>query len=162
MNALSYPATESEAVLHREAPVGAQALALRFFELLNQREARAALALFDPQASIEIIPAAVRGMMAKEGRLFVDALLEAFPDLWIQVRSVMETEDLAVVEIKMEGTQATDFLGILNQEKHLDLDQAWMLWAVAGKLTGVRAYWCQNQLYRRLAVKRLDRVYILG
>jgi ketosteroid isomerase-like protein len=137
-------------------------LAQRFFERLNQRDGDAALGLFDPEGSFEMVPTGVCGTVAAEGRRFVAALLEAFPDLWMQTRSVMGTEDFAVVEIKMEGTQAADFLGILNQEKHLDVDQAWMFWAAGGKLTGVRAYWCQNQLYRRLAVKRLDRVSILG
>ena len=137
-------------------------LAHRFFELLNQGDGDAALGLFDPEASFEMVAAGVRGTAAADGRRFVAALLDAFPDLWMQTRSVMGTENFAVLEIKMEGTQAADFLGILNQEKHLDVDQAWMFWAAGGKLTGVRAYWCQNQLYRRLAVKRLDRVSILG
>jgi hypothetical protein len=67
-----------------------------------------------------------------------------------------------VVEVKLEGTQAAAFLGVLNQEKHVDVDQAWLVHAAQGKIAGLRAYWCQNQLYRRLAVKRLDRISILG
>jgi ketosteroid isomerase-like protein len=73
----------------------------------------------------------------------------------------MEAGDVVVLEVTMEGTQATDFLGIVNQEKHVDVDQAWMVWVREGRVRGLRAYWCQNQLYRRLAVKRLDRVSIL-
>jgi ketosteroid isomerase-like protein len=142
--------------------MSARELALRFFELLNQGKGEAALELFDPNARFEVVPAAIQGTVAAEGRRFVGALLEAFPDLWIKVRSVMGNRDFATLEVKLEGTQAADFLGILNQEKHLDVDQAWMLWAASGKLTRVRAYWCQNQLYRRLAVKRLDRISILG
>lgn len=144
------------------ATEGARQLAQRFFDCLNRGDAQAALSLFEPEASFEIIPAAIKGVAAVQGRRFVDALLAAFPDLLIQVRSSMGTDELAVFEIKLEGTQARDFLGILNQEKHLDLDQAWRLSAARGRLTGARAYYCQNQLYRRLAVKRLDRVWILG
>jgi ketosteroid isomerase-like protein len=144
------------------SPPAAKDLAVRFFELLNQHDAKGTLALFDPDALIEIVPARLKGTAANEGRLFVEALLTAFPDLWVPIRSIMGTADLAVVETKMEGTQAADFLGVMNQEKHLDLDQAWMLWVARGRIARVRAYFCQNQLYRRLAVKRLDRISILG
>jgi ketosteroid isomerase-like protein len=136
-------------------------LALRFFDRVGQGDVQGALGLMAPDALVEIVPAALKGSAAKEGQQFFAALVAAFPDLLIQVRSIMGTPDLAVAEIKMEGTQAADFLGILNQEKHVDVDQAWMIWASRGKITQVRAYWCQNQLYRRLAVKRLDRISIL-
>ena len=141
---------------------GAEDLAVRFFAALNEGDVSAALSLTTPDARFEIVPAAVTGMASEEGRRFLEGLVAAFPDLLIQVRSMMATPDLAVAEVKMEGTQAADFLGVLNQEKHLDVDQAWLVWAAQGKIAGIRAYWCQNQLYRRLAVKRLDRISILG
>ena len=48
-----------------------------------------------------------------------------------------------------------------NQEKHFDLDQGWLLEVTAEDLIGgVTAYWDQNQVYRRLAVKRLDKITI--
>lgn len=131
-------------------------LALALFDALNAHDASAAMRLLAPDASIELVPA------RDAGARFVGELVSAFPDLLIQVRSLMVTGELAVAEIKLEGTQATDFLGILNQEKHLDVDQAWMVWTTHGVITRIRAYWCQNQLYRRLAVKRLDRISILG
>jgi hypothetical protein len=144
------------------APANARDLLLGFFDGLNRRDVGAALARFDPAAPFEIVPADVRGTAATAGASFLRALVTSFPDLLIQVRSLMETPELAVAEIKLEGTQAADFLGVLNQEKHLDVDQAWIVWAAGGRITGLRAYWCQNQLYRRLAVKRLDRISILG
>jgi ketosteroid isomerase-like protein len=137
-------------------------LALGFFDRLSHRDAEGALGLVAPDAPFEVVPAGVRGSAANEGRAFIRALVEAFPDLLIQVRSVMAAPEVTVVEVKMEGTQAADFLGILNQEKHVDVDQAWMFRSARGAITGVRAYGCQNQLYRRLAVKRLDRISILG
>jgi ketosteroid isomerase-like protein len=48
----------------------------------------------------------------------------------------------------------------VNQEKHLDIDQGWLLRVADGRVRSIRAYWCQNQLYRRLAVKRIDHVTI--
>ncbi|HVZ71424.1 MAG TPA: nuclear transport factor 2 family protein [Polyangia bacterium] len=142
--------------------VSARELAGGFFDALNRHDVAAALAALDPAAPFEVVPAGLRGTAASVGAPFLRALMTSFPDLLVQVRALMGTDALAVAEVKLEGTQAADFLGILNQEKHLDLDQAWMVWATGGRISGVRAYWCQNQLYRRLAVKRLDRISILG
>jgi hypothetical protein len=136
-------------------------LALAFFGALDRHDARAALELVEPAAFVEIVPAAIRGTAAAEGRRFVEALLAAFPDLTTRARPALDTPGLAVARVTLEGTQAAGFLGILNQEKHIDVEQAWMVWAAAGTISGLRAYGCQNQLYRRLAVRRLDRVSIL-
>jgi ketosteroid isomerase-like protein len=139
-----------------------ESLARRLFERLGDHDAAGAFELFAPAAPIEILPARIVGTAASEGRAFLASLVAAFPDLLIHVRSVLGTPQLAVVEVKLEGTQAADFQGVLNQEKHLDVDQAWLVWAADDRITRFRVYGCQNQLYRRLAVKRLDRVSILG
>jgi hypothetical protein len=60
----------------------------------------------------------------------------------------------------VEGTQAAHYAGAINQEKHLDIDQAWRFTVTGGLISGVSAYWCQRQLYRRLAVKRFDAIAI--
>jgi ketosteroid isomerase-like protein len=106
------------------------------------------------------VPARLRGSAGDEGAAFLASILEAFPDLRVRTRSRMGTDDQAVIEVTMEGTQGADFLGIDNQEKHIDVDQAWMFRASDGTITAVKAYWCQNQLYRRLGVKRLDEISI--
>ena len=139
----------------------AKVLAGLWFEHLQRGEVSAALALFATDASIDIVPAQITGSARGEGVRFVHGLVRAFPDLLFHVRSLTGTAALAIAEVTMEGTQAADFLGILNQEKHLDLDQAWMFRVHERRIAAVRAYWCQNQLYRRLAVKRLDRISIL-
>jgi hypothetical protein len=139
----------------------AKALAASWFAHLQRQDAPAALSLCGADASIDIVPAQIRGNAHGEGTAFVQGLVRAFPDLLFHVRSLTGTATLAIAEVTMEGTQAADFLGVLNQEKHVDLDQAWMFWARDQRLSAVRAYWCQNQLYRRLAVKRLDRISIL-
>ena len=70
----------------------------------------------------------------------------------------MPVRDCTVLAV--EGTQAADFLGAINQEKHLDIEQAWVLSTDGQVITGLTAYWDQNKLYRRLAVKRLDHIAI--
>ena len=42
----------------------------------------------------------------------------------------------------------------------MDLDQVWFLHVHDGAIDHIKAYWCQNRLYRRLGVKRLDHVTI--
>jgi steroid delta-isomerase-like uncharacterized protein len=146
------------------APVlaGPKDLALAFFDAMNRHDAEGALGLLAPDAVVEIVPAGLAASASRDGGRFVRDLVGAFPDLWIQVRSTMTAGDVAIVEVTMEGTQAREFLGVVNQEKHLDVDQAWMAWSAGGRIGRLRAYWCQNQLYRRLAVKRLDRISILA
>jgi ketosteroid isomerase-like protein len=71
------------------------------------------------------------------------------------------TGDSATAEIKVEGNQAAAYAGAINQEKHLDLDEAWHFRVTDGQISLVDAYWCQQQLYRRLGVKRFDQVSIV-
>jgi hypothetical protein len=80
----------------------------------------------------------------------------------VRVRRLFVTGDnTAVAEITIDGTQSDAFLAVANQEKHFDLDQAWMLKVTPDdRISAVIAYWDQNQLYRRLGVKRLDKVTI--
>ena len=142
--------------------MSARELALKFFERLSAHDVAGAAALVAPSAEVDIGPAGVKGMMSDAGRPFFAALLHAFPDLRMRVRRAMGTDALAIVELTMDGTQAADFLGVVNQEKYVDVDQGWMLWSDDAKITRIRAYWCQNQLLRRLAVKRLDKISITG
>lgn len=142
--------------------MNARELALEFFRRLGAHDVAGAAELVAPEAEVQIVPAAVRGAMAKEGKAFFAGLVQAFPDLRMRVRRAMGTETLAIVELTMDGTQGADFLGAVNQEKYIDLDQGWMVWAERGRITRMRAYWCQNQLLRRMAVKRLDQISITG
>ena len=100
--------------------------------------------------------------MAADGASYLRELARSFPDLLVRVRRLFVTGDnTAVAEITIDGTQAGAFLAVANQEKHVDLDQAWMLKVTSDdRISAVIAYWDQNQLYRRLGVKRLDKITI--
>jgi putative intracellular protease/amidase len=89
-------------------------------------------------------------------------LVRAFPDLMVTVSRVITTGDVVTALFKAEGTQAAGYAGAINQEKHLDIDQAWRFVVAGGLITEVAAYWCQAQLYRRLAVKRYDEIEVLA
>lgn len=137
-------------------------IAGEFLRAFAARDIDGALALLAPDAQVEIPAAGVLGTAAQQGREFIAATITAFPDLRLTVRkSFTGTDGTVVAEVTMEGTQAAGYLGVINQEKHLDLDQVWVLTVAEGRITGLKAYWCQNQLYRRLAVKRLDQLSIV-
>ena len=134
-------------------------LARVFFDRLDRHDVDGALALLDPAAEIELLPLRLAGRADQVGRAFLENLVSAFPDLVVRPRSVFATpRGTVVAEIVVEGTQAADFYGVLNQRRHMDLRQAWRLEVAEGRVRSLRAYWCQNQLYRRLGVRRLDAV----
>jgi putative intracellular protease/amidase/predicted ester cyclase len=137
-------------------------LALQLCDRFNSCDADGASSLIAPDAVVNFGPAGGSGIFAQRGVKFINDLITAFPNLRVTIRSIVADSDTAVIEITIAGTQRADFLGIHNQEKHLDLDEAWVITAADGKIADIRAYWCQNQLYRRLAVNRLDQISITG
>lgn len=136
-------------------------VARNFFTRMDARDTSGALALVTPHASITLVPLNLQGDAEEVGRPYFEQLISAFPDLAVRVRRLFVGNDgTAVVQVTIEGTQAADFFGIINQEKFMDLDQVWFLHVTDGAIDRIKAYWCQNQLYRRLGVKRLDHVTI--
>jgi ketosteroid isomerase-like protein len=113
-----------------------------------------------PAADVVIHPTGQAGGPEIAREFFREALA-AFPDLMLTVtRRTACGDGRVLIELILEGTQAADFLGAINQEKHLDIEQAWLLSTSDGVITAITGFWDQNKLYRRLAVKRLDRIAI--
>ena len=136
-------------------------IARSFFARMDAHNTNGALALVTSHASVNLVPLSLQGDAEVVGRLYFEQLTSAFPDLSVHVRRLFVGNDgTAVAQVTIEGTQAADFFGIINQEKFMDLDQVWFLHVTDGAIDRIKAYWCQNQLYRRLGVKRLDHVTI--
>jgi ketosteroid isomerase-like protein len=132
-----------------------------FFARMDARDTNGVLALVTPHARVTLVPLNLQGDAEDVGRRYFEQLASAFPDLSVRVRRLFVGNDnTAVAEITIAGTQAADFFGIINQEKLMDLDQVWFLHLNDAAIDRVKAYWCQNRLYRRLGVKRLDHVTI--
>ncbi|MDF3308390.1 nuclear transport factor 2 family protein [Rhodococcus sp. T2V] len=121
----------------------------------------AALSTVSDDVQVTVYPLQVFDSGKDVIRTVLDDLVTSFPDLHLTVRSVLELGQVVVAEMKIEGTQAADYVGAINQEKHLDVDSAWRFTVAGEGITGIDVYWCQNQLYRRLAVKRTDQVTIV-
>ena len=131
-----------------------------FLDALAGHDVDGAMAVVDPQASVTVHPLGVRDQDADALRQILADLVLAFPDLMIAVSRVIATGNVVTALFKAEGTQTADYAGAINQEKHLDIDQAWRFVTAGGLITEVAVYWCQAQLYRRLAVKRYDEIAI--
>ena len=131
-----------------------------FLAALARRDVDAAIALVDSQAAVTVHPFGLHEKGADVLRTVLADLVRAFPDLRVTVSRVITTGDVVTALFKAEGTQAADYAGAINQEKHLDIDQAWRFVVADGLIAQVDAYWCQAQLYRRLAVKRYDEIAI--
>ena len=142
--------------------MSARSLAEKFFALIEAGKVDEILGLMTSDATVSLVPLNRHGPMAADGASYLRELSRSFPDLLVRVRRLFVTGDnTAVAEITIDGTQADAFLAVANQEKHVDLDQAWMLMVTPDdRISAVIAYWDQNQLYRRLGVKRLDKVTI--
>ena len=133
----------------------------QFWQAIADGDVDTAFAEVADDAKVEIPPAGIAGT-AKEGREFFTATVTALPDLLVTIKkSFTGSDGTTVTELKLEGTQAADYLGAINQEKHLDIDQVWLLRTENGTVRSITGYWDQNMLYRRLAVKRLDQVAIV-
>jgi ketosteroid isomerase-like protein len=145
----------------RQEPVDEKAVAQGFFERLEVGDVEGAMALTTPDGEFQAVALGVKGTIGGEGQELLEELRRALPDVTLQVTRLFAGHDgTAVAEVFVDGTQADDLFGIVNQEKHVDVKTVWLLHVTDGRIDGIRAYWCQNQLYRRLGVKRLDRVTI--
>ncbi|MFJ9387657.1 nuclear transport factor 2 family protein [Nocardioides sp. NPDC101246] len=132
-----------------------------FLNAFTLKDVDGAMSTVAGDANVTVFPLKVRDGGPQVIRQFLDDVVRAFPDLLITVKSVIEVGNVVVAEFKIEGTQSADFLDAINQEKHLDLDTAWRFTVAGDQIVGLDAYWCQNQLHRRLAVKRQDHVTIV-
>ena len=131
-----------------------------FLDAFAQHDVKAAVSAADPQVTVTVHPLGLHATGAEVLHEVLTDLVRAFPDLMISVSRVIVTGDVVTALFKAEGTQAASYAGAINQEKHLDIDQAWRFTVANGLITDVSAYWCQAQLYRRLAVKRYDEIAI--
>ena len=131
-----------------------------FLDALARHDVDAAMAVTDPRVSVTVHPFGIYDGGADVLRSVLADLVRAFPDLVIDVSRVITTGEVVTALFKAEGTQAAGYAGAINQEKHQDIDQAWRFVTAGGLITEVAAYWCQAQLYRRLAVKRYDEIAI--
>ena len=133
---------------------------VEFLDAFGRRDVDTAVARVADDVRVTAHGLGLRGQGVAAIREILEDIARAFPDLRVTTKRILRTGDVLTAELKVEGTQAAPYAGAINQEKHLDIDQAWRFVTGSGLITEVTAYWCQAQLYRRLAVKRYDEIAI--
>ena len=106
-----------------------------FLDALARHDVDAAMALVDSQAAVTVHPFGLHDKGADVLRTVLADLERAFPDLMVTVSRVIATGDVVTALFKAEGTQSADYAGAINQEKHLDIDQAWRFVVADGLIT---------------------------
>ncbi len=133
----------------------------RFLDGLARHDINSAMEPVADDVNVTVYPLAVRDRGAGALRAMLDDLLTTFPDLRVTTKRLIVTGDVVTAEIKLAGTQAADYADAVNQEKHVDIDEAWRFAVGGDQITEVHVYWCRQQLLRRLGVKRFDQVAIV-
>jgi len=134
---------------------------VEFLAAFGRRDVETALAQVADDVRITAHGLGLREQGTAAIREILEDIVRAFPDLLVTTKRILRTGDVLTAELKVEGTQAATYAGAINQEKHLDLDEAWRFEVRDGRIVAIDAYWCQQQLYRRLGVKRFDQIAIV-
>jgi hypothetical protein len=91
--------------------MSAHMVAQEFIDHMQSGDVEKILGLAAPGATVSVVPLGVDGSMATEGADYLRELARSFPDLLVVARRLFVTTDnTAVVEISLEGTQADSFL----------------------------------------------------
>ena len=134
---------------------------VEFLDAFGRRDVDTAVARVADDVRVTAHGLGLRGQGVAAIREILEDIARAFPDLRVTTKRILRTGDVLTAELKVEGTQAAPYAGAINQEKHLDLDEAWRFEVCDGRIVAIDAYWCQQQLYRRLGVKRFDQIAIV-
>ena len=99
-----------------------KAVAQGFFERLEVGDVEGAMALTTPDGEFQAVALGVKGTIGGEGQELLEELRRALPDVTLQVTRLFAGHDgTSVAEVFVDGTQADDLFGIVNQEKHVDV-----------------------------------------
>jgi ketosteroid isomerase-like protein len=110
-----------------------------FLDALARHDVDAAMAVTDERVTVTVHPFGIYEKGADVLRSVLADLVRAFPDLMISVSRVIATGDVVTALFKAAGTQTDAYAGAINQEKHLDIDQAWRFAVADGLIAGVDA-----------------------
>ena len=102
------------------------------------------------------------GKVRTVGKPLWTGLIVSFPDLTNTVHTITSNDDGDVVaQVDIEGTQQLPWGLIAPAGRHYRQPHLFIFRVGPDLLIdSITAYWCQAQLYRRLAVKRYDQIAI--
>jgi steroid delta-isomerase-like uncharacterized protein len=129
-------------------------LVREFFALYRNHEVGKMTELCSPGGSFEYVPMGDqgRGSIAEVGQQVWSSLIDAFPDLTVVVRSVLDNgADQAAAEVTISGTQAHDFAGIPSKGRHYQLPHGFFFRVDAGRIDRIAAYWDNLSFQQQLS-----------
>jgi steroid delta-isomerase-like uncharacterized protein len=124
-----------------------------FFAAYNAHDVNRMVAACSADAQLRYVPMGRQGQgpIREIGKNFWSGLIDAFPDLAVEVESAFGDERNVAAEVMIGGTQRKDFLGIRNQGKHYDLPHAFLVKLNRESLiTEVACYWDNVTFYSQL------------
>jgi ketosteroid isomerase-like protein len=133
-------------------PTAAQAADV-FFRTYARRDVPAMVALFAPGGIVEYVPLHLEGPVEQIGPGSWGVLIDAFPDLDNEVKSIVESADgrKAYVDVYIGGGQVKDAFGITNQGKRYWLRHMFVFHTDAeGRIERVTSYWDSVDWYTQL------------
>ena len=119
-------------------------LVREFFTAYRNHDVAKMTGLCSPDGSFEYVPMGTqgRGAIAEVGQRVWSSLIDAFPDLAIEVGSVLDDgAGAAAAEVTISGTQARDFAGIPSKGRRYTLPHCFFFHVDAGHIDRVAAYW---------------------
>jgi len=130
-----------------------------FFTAYNQHDVNRMLRMCSDDAEIRYVPMGQQGQgnVREVGKRIWTGLIDAFPDLHVDIESAFGDERNAAAEILIGGTQKKDFLNIPNQGRHYELLHAFILRLDRkGLITQITSYWDNLSFYSQLGKGLLD------
>ncbi len=122
---------------------------VRFFELLNERELDAAHALL-ADGYLEHNPLAVKIRGRDEHLAFMTAVLDSFPDLMYEVRSVVSQTDEVAVHWVATGTHRGEYSGRAATGRSVTLWGWWFGRVADGRMAEAYGGWDKAGLLTQL------------
>lgn len=131
----------------------AEDAASQFFERYDAQDVDGMVELFAESASVHYVPFGPPGSLEEVGVAGWRGLIDAFPDLSNNVRSIRETADgrFAYVDVDISGTQAKDAFGIESQGRSYDVRHLFVVGVdEEGLITEMTAFWDNATWFRQL------------
>jgi steroid delta-isomerase-like uncharacterized protein len=152
-NTAAEPSKESDmnAIMNNKS-TAAQAADV-FFRTYASRDVPAMVALFAPGGIVEYVPLNLQGPVEQIGPGSWGVLIDAFPDLDNDVKSIVESADgrKAYVDVYIGGGQVKDAFGIPDLGKRYWLRHMFVFDVDAvGRIERVTSYWDSVDWYSQL------------
>lgn len=132
-------------------------IASLFFSHYNKQDVPAMVALFEEAGNVEYVPFDLSGPVEEIGPNSWGVLIDAFPNLSNEVRSIREGGKFAFVDVDIRGTQSKEAFGVPNRGKSYDVRHLFVFEInSSGKIVSVTCFWDNASWYRQLGKSDLS------